>query len=428
MNTRSKLLLVATAPAILCVAITIFLALRDMSTLFNHMAESAAHVIQAQNPAINHEQIYQQLLQNGAEKLDELASIAIPGIIVLVGIMVMASILLVNKILKELNYVMHYVKIMSNPDTPLSFRFKPEKCKEFKQLALDLNAMLVRTEHVLVKVKNMSGAFAQTSSTLDSSAQSNLSNAQTLSSNMNNVNSAVEQLGQASTEIAQNVQKAHHEVSDVNTQGQQITQDVRVLNSQLDQLIETSSASSKDVSELSQQIEGIHGILQTIQGIAEQTNLLALNAAIEAARAGEQGRGFAVVADEVRNLASKTQQSTEEIANMISGLKDSAGRSINAMNQSSKATEKLAESINQSNEKVLSLFSRLTTVNAMNSQIATASEEQTSVIQEISSNVSQGEALSQQTHDSATQTQTQAGELEQASHELGQLISQFKFE
>lgn len=171
-------------------------------------------------------------------------------------------------------------------------------------------------------------------------------------------------------------------------------------------------------------MEGIYSILQTIQGIAEQTNLLALNAAIEAARAGEQGRGFAVVADEVRNLASKTQQSTEEIATMINSLREGADRSMKAMEQSQGATDSLATAINLSNEKVLALFQRLTFVNDMNSQIATASEEQSQVISDIGHNTAEARALTESTNESAQNTGKNVEFLSTASQELKSLISQ----
>lgn len=182
------------------------------------------------------------------------------------------------------------------------------------------------------------------------------------------------------------------------------------------------------MNELSKQVEGIYSILQTIQGIAEQTNLLALNAAIEAARAGEQGRGFAVVADEVRNLAGKTQQSTEEIKNMIESLKQSADHSMKAMTQSSEATDSLSESFKQANEEVLSLFNRLELVNNMNAQIATASEEQTQVISDISQTMVSTKSLSDNTQQSSYSTGEQAAVLIASANKLKEMVADFNFD
>ena len=294
-------------------------------------------------------------------------------------------------------------------------------------LANQLNTMMERVEHVIIKVRDISNNLHSSAEILRTNAKNNQSNSENLFLNMDSVSVAMTELESASSEIASNVQAAHQEVTDVNSNGQSVSAKIDDLDKQFIMLNDVTSSSANDVNELSTQVEGIYGILQTIQGIAEQTNLLALNAAIEAARAGEQGRGFAVVADEVRNLAGKTQQSTEEIQHMIEGLKKSADRSMNAMTQSSTATQSLSESFKLANEEILTLFNRLELVNNMNAQIATASEEQTQVISSISQTTESAKVLSQNTQRSSSSTGEQAEALIATSNNLKEMVAEFKF-
>lgn len=428
MKTRTKLILVSILPAALIVALMISLATSDMHTLRKHVADVAVGM--AQNEELRQktpQELRDILYKSGEEKYKEVTGKAIPGVIVIMILLIASSLFFVTRTLKELSSMFSEVKIMSNSNTPLNFRINTRNCKEFLHLAVDINEMMERIENVFHRVFEMSSSLDEASKNMGKTASNNQNNSQSLLANMNCVTTAMNELLYSATEIASNVHSAHQEVSEVNREGQVLSSDVKNLNVQLEQLRKTTSNSSKDVGELSRQVEGIYSILQSIQGIAEQTNLLALNAAIEAARAGEQGRGFAVVADEVRNLASKTQQSTEEIANMINGLSERADRSMKAMEDSSLAAEELAVSINSSNENILALFQRLVAVNDMNAQIAAASEEQSQVINEISRNAKEAQELSESNFESANDTDDHAQSLGGKSNDLASLISGFSF-
>ena len=183
---------------------------------------------------------------------------------------------------------------------------------------------------------------------------------------------------------------------------------------------------SEVISELQEAIGSITDVLGVIRGIAEQTNLLALNAAIEAARAGEQGRGFAVVADEVRALASRTQQSTEEIQDMIETLESRASRATQVMESGRNKAEVSVEKAGLMSQVLTDIAEAVSQINSMNAQIASAAEEQSSVSDEMNNTISNINDLAGQTDEASKEGASSISSMVDDVDGLAAVVKTFK--
>jgi len=240
------------------------------------------------------------------------------------------------------------------------------------------------------------------------------------------VATAMNEMSATVQEVARNAEQAAHAAQNADQCAKSGALVATEAMGGIDALVSEVERSAGAIHELEAESENIGMVLDVIKGIAEQTNLLALNAAIEAARAGEQGRGFAVVADEVRTLASRTQKSTQEIHHMIERLQAGASNAVRVM-EAARGKGKLGvEQVERAAESLAEIAGAVATINDMNTQIASAAEEQSAVAEEINRNVVNISHGSVQSARGTEQAALASGELARLATDLHQLVAQFK--
>ncbi len=236
---------------------------------------------------------------------------------------------------------------------------------------------------------------------------------------MNEMSATVQEVSRNITGTAQSAEEANTETAEGRKVVEEAIRAIGQLASQVEDAAEV-------IHQLEQDSENISAVMDVIRGVAEQTNLLALNAAIEAARAGEQGRGFAVVADEVRTLAGRTQESTEEINLVIEKLQAGSRKAVEVMYKSREEAKSVVEQATKAGTSLAAISEAVARINDMSTQIASAAEEQNATTEEINRNITSISEMANETSTGAQQTSTASGDLARLGAELQEVVGQFR--
>ncbi|MEI6206652.1 MAG: methyl-accepting chemotaxis protein [Desulfuromonadales bacterium] len=350
----------------------------------------------------------------------------ISGVVALVASFICLMIVLRVTITQKLKDFVAKVTDLARGEGDLTKHINVTSNDEFGQLADEINTLVEKIRMIISQIAQTSGHVSSSAVELQSNAERMATGAEEVAAQAETVATAGEEMSATSGDIAQNCQMASEgsqQASTAAVSGAQVVDDtIKVMNS----IAEQVRSSAKAVESLGSRSDQIGEIVGTIEDIADQTNLLALNAAIEAARAGEQGRGFAVVADEVRALAERTTRATREIGEMIKAIQHETKGAVIAMEEGvsevAKGSEKAADS-GRALEQILQLINN---VNSQIHQVATAAEEQTATTSEISNNMQKITEVVAQTSRGAHESAAAANKLSTLADDLRRIVSQFK--
>ncbi|QEM67547.1 methyl-accepting chemotaxis protein [Geobacter sp. FeAm09] len=308
----------------------------------------------------------------------------------------------------------------------LTMEVRAQAKDETGQLMAAMGNMVATLRDVMGRANATSSQLAAAAVQLESTAEQIATGAEEVASQAGTVATASEEMSHTSTDIARNctmAADASHRTAETTTTGAAVVQETIT---GMNIIAERVRHTSQTIETLGSRSEQIGNIVGTIEDIADQTNLLALNAAIEAARAGEQGRGFAVVADEVRALAERTTTATKEIGEMIRAIQNETQTAVKSMDEGVREVEKGATSSQKSGRALEEILNQINEVTMQINQIATASEEQTATTNEVTMNIQQITAVVAQTARGAEETAGAASSLSQLAQELQTLVRRFK--
>ncbi len=356
------------------------------------------------------------------EELMTLGSI----VLVILGLLAALSFLITNSIICPLRKTTLAMNDISQGEGDLTARLDVAGNDEVSKLSVAFNRYTEKIQNIIRQVGDATGELTSSSNELHSVSDETNNGMLMQHDETQKAATAVTQMASTVKEIAKSSEAAARAANDADKEalaGKTIVGEaaatINMLASEVDQ-------SAEVINRLENESESIGSVLDVIRGIAEQTNLLALNAAIEAARAGEQGRGFAVVADEVRTLASRTQESTQEIQEMIEKLQVGSREAVKVMDSSRATTQKTVTKANEAADSLENIAEAVTIISDMNTQIASASEEQSAVAEEIDKNIVQISGLAEQGAENTTRVSNASERLSNLSGGLETLVRQFK--